>query len=231
MKQTRLFSLLIAITLILVQLSACSILDKDTVVDSPNEYPKAEVVFEVTLPEPLPEGTKMVLEVLDDVTGLYFNSSRFEMAAKDDLTYFIRVPFAISSEVKYRYLKTGTSSEYEFNAENQQVRFRILRVDGPQIVQDIISAWIGQPYTGEQGRIRGQVIDKANNAPIPNMLVCAGGLQTVTSSDGTFTLDGLRPGVHNLVIYSMDGAYETFQQGALIADGGITPVLVYIEKT
>lgn len=230
MKYTRLFSLLTAITLVLVQLSACSILDKDTVVDSQNEYPKAEVVFEVTLPEPLPEGTKMVLEVLDDVTGLYFNSSRFEMAAKDDLTYFIRVPFAISSEVKYRYLKAGTNSEYEYNAENQQVRFRILRVDGPQIVQDIISTWIGQPYVGEQGRIRGQVIDKANNAPIPNLLVCAGGLQTVTSSDGSFTLEGLRPGVHNLVIYSMDGAYETFQQGALIADGGVTPVLVYIEK-
>jgi len=230
MKFTRLFSLLIAITLILVQLSACSILDKDTAVDVQNEYPKAEVVFEVTLPEPLPEDTKMILEVLDDVTGLYFNSSRFEMAAKDDLTYYIRVPFAISSEVKYRYIKSGTSSDYEFNADNQQVRFRILRVDGPQIVQDIISTWIGQPFAGAQGRIRGQVIDQTNNAPIPNLLVCAGGLQTVTSSDGTFQLAGLRPGVHNLVIYSMDGAYKTFQQGALIADGGVTPVLVYLDK-
>lgn len=230
MKYTRLFSLLIAITFVIVQLSACSILDKDAVVDTQYEYPKAEVVFEVNVPEPLPEGTKMVLEILDDVTGLYFNSSRFEMAAKDDFTYFIRIPLTISSEVKYRYIKAGTSSEYEYNAENQQVRFRILRVDGPQIVQDIISTWIGKPYTGEQGRIRGQVIDRANNAPIPNLLVCAGGLQTVTSSDGTFLLDGLRPGVHNLVIYSMDGAYETFQQGALIADGGVTPVLVYIEK-
>lgn len=230
MKYTRLFSLLIAITFILIQLSACSFLDKDTVVDSQNEYPKAEVVFEVTLPEPLSEDSKMVLEVLDDVTGLYFNSSRFEMAAKDDLTYFIRVPFTISSEVKYRYIKSGSNSEYEYNAENQQVRFRILRVDGPQVVQDIISTWIGQSFTGAQGRIRGQVIDKANNAPIPNLLVCAGGLQTITSSDGTFLLEGLRPGVHNLVIYSMDGAYATFQQGALIANGGVTPVLVYIEK-
>ncbi len=230
MKYIRHFSLLFAIIFITGQLSACALLPIGTTENSQSEYPKAEVVFQVTIPESLPEDSKMVLEVQDDVTGLYFISTRFEMAKKDDLNYFIRLPLAISSELKYRYLRSGTAIDYEYNAQDQQVRYRILRVNGPEIVQDYVATWSGRPFSGAQGRILGQAIDKANNAPIPNLLICAGGLQTITASDGSFILDGLQPGVHNLVIYSMDGGYDTFQQGALIADGGTTPVIVFLNK-
>ncbi len=229
MKYTRLFTVFLTFIIIIGQISACAFLSP-TPTNNQSEYPRAEVVFQVTLPGPLPEDSRMILEVLDDVTGLYFNSSRFEMAKKDDLNYFIRLPLAISSEVKYRYLRIGVSADYEFNSQNQQVRYRILRVNEPEIVQDFVATWMGQAFTGPQGRILGQAIDKANNAPIPNLLICAGGLQTITASDGSFILEGLKPGVHNLVIYSMDGSYETFQQGALIADGGTTPVVVFLNK-
>lgn len=230
MKYPRLFSILLAFVIVSGQISACALLNPNSTVNNLSDYPRAEIVFQVALPDPLPEDSKMILEVLDDVTGLYFNSSRFEMAKKDDLNFFIRLPLAISSEVKYRYIRAGASTDYEYNSQNQQVRYRILRVDEPEIVQDFVATWMGQVFSGPQGRILGQAIDKSNNAPIPNLLVSAGGLQTVTASDGSFILEGLKPGVHNLVIYSMDGAYETFQQGALIADGGTTPVIVFLDK-
>lgn len=230
MRYTRLFSMLLAFIIISGQISACALLNPTPTTNNQSNYPKAEVVFQVSLPDPLPGDSKMILEVLDDVTGLYFNSSRFEMAKKDDLNFFIRLPLAISSEVKYRYLRAGAATDYEYNSQNQQVRYRILRVDEPKIVQDFVATWMGQAFSGPQGRILGQAIDKANNAPVPNLLVSAAGLQTITASDGSFILEGLKPGVHNLVIYSMDGAYATFQQGALIADGGTTPVIVFLDK-
>lgn len=212
-------------------LSACSMKPTDELV-SDNNYPKAEIVFQVTIPKPIDKDSKMILEVLDDVTGLYFNSSRFDMAKKDDLNYFIRIPMIISSEAKYRYIRSDVNSqvEYEYTSEGQQVRYRIAKISGPDIVQDTIAAWISEPYAGNAGRVMGQVIDKKSNTPVPNVMVNTGGMQTITSSDGSFIIEGLVPGVHNFILYSMDGAYETFQQQAAVADGATTPVQVYMEK-
>ena len=67
------------------------------------------------------------------------------------------------------------------------------------------------------GRIQGQVTDANTNLPIPNVMVTAGGIQTITSSDGSFLLEGLSPGTHNLVAYSIEGTYQPFAQGAVVA--------------
>lgn len=192
------------------------------------QQPQAEVLFRVKVPGALPPGSTLMLEVLDDVTGLYFNSTRYEMAADNGLSYSIRVPLPVSADIKYRYILVAAGSSYEFNSNNEQVRYRIARINGPEIIDDLISAWVDAPYSGPVGRITGQVIDANNNAPIPNLLVAAGGIQTFTTSDGSFLLLGLAPGLHNLVIYSMDGAYETFQQGAVIAENANTPVQVIL---
>jgi len=194
------------------------------------EMPQAEVLFKVNLQKPLPTDTKLMLEVLDDVTGLYFNATRFELTKDDDLYYSAMILLSVNTEVKYRYVRMNDFTDYEFTSRQEQVRFRVLRVNGPEIILDHISGWINEPYTGPAGRITGQVIDQSNNAPIPNLLVAAGGMQTFTSTDGTFVISGLMPGVHNLVLYSMDGAYDTFQQGALVADGANTPVSVFLTR-
>lgn len=231
-KKTWYWNLLtISVTIfMLVQMTACSSLLRGIGLGSTPDYPTAEVVFQVSLPEPLDEQNQLVLEVLDDITGMYFNASRYEMVQKQGSVYFTHVPLIISSEIKYRYVKVGENTGYEFNSQNSQVRFRILKVTGPELVQDIVSAWIDRKYEGPLGRIQGQVFDKRTNAPIPNLLVCAGGLQTVTSSDGSYYLEGLVPGVHNMIFYSMDGAYETFQQGALVSDQATTPAFVSLAK-
>ncbi len=171
-----------------------------------------------------------MLEIVDDVTGIYFNASRYEMAKDDATHYSLSLPLKVSTELKYRYVRVSDTVEYERNGKNQEVRFRIVHLDGPQIVDDIIATFLSSPTASVGGKITGQVIDIANNAPIPNQLVSAGGYQVLTSSDGSFILGDLLPGVHNLVIYSMDGVYETFQQGARVAEGAVTPVQVFLKK-
>jgi len=191
---------------------------------------QAEVVFQVLLPVPLPENATLSVEIEDDVTGLAFNPTRIEMAKQDDRTYYLKTNLVIGSVVKYRYVRSTDGNSVEYNPQNLQVRYRLANISGPTILQDNIAAWIDSPYSGPIGRVRGQFLDKTTNTPIPNMLVSAEGVQTTTSSDGSFILEGLTPGTHNLVAYSMDGLYATFSQGVTIAEEATTPVFVYTEK-
>ena len=59
-------------------------------------------------------------------------------------------------------------------------------------------------------------------------MVSAGGAQAITASDGYFLLEGLPPGTHHLVVYSLDGTYRTFQQGATVAADSTTPAQIRI---
>lgn len=192
--------------------------------------PQAEVVFQVSLLQALPSNSTLNLEILDDITGLAFNPQRIEMSEKDDHTYFIKIPLVIGSVVKYRYVRKSDVSTVEYSPQGTQVRFRMADITGPAIIQDSITGWIGQLYSGPLGKAQGQFIDDASNAPIPNLLVTAEGIQTVTASDGTFFLEGLTPGTHDLVAYSLDGRFITFTQGITIADKATTPVFVHLNK-
>jgi len=69
-------------------------------------------------------------------------------------------------------------------------------------------------------------VNSDSGVPIPDIMVTAGGVQTQTDSAGRFQLLGLRGGTHNFVAYSLDGAYQTFQQGATVAENQSTPVNV-----
>jgi hypothetical protein len=198
--------------------------------DTQENYPQAEVIFKVTLLQALPENTSLALEIVDDVTGLAFNPQRFELTQQDSVNYFVKLPLVIGSVLKYRYVRVSDMNTIEYSLQGNQIRFRLAKITGPAIFQDNVVAWIDQPYIGPIGRARGQFIDQENNAPIPNLLVTAEGVQTVTASDGTFILEGLTPGTHNLVVYSMDGQFSGFQQGVLISEEATTPVYVYLNK-
>lgn len=225
----------LALTLVIVFLSfslltSCSYFPPLSQQAGNAEFQLAEVLFKVSLPDEMPAASRLMLEILDDVTGVYFNATRYEMVRNDATHYSLVIPLKASTEVKYRYVRVTNSTDYEQNAGGEQVRFRIARLDGPQVIEDIVAAWSESSSRSPGGRITGQVIDQETNAPIPNLLISVGGSQRITASDGSFIVNQLLPGVHNLVIYSMDGSYETFQQGALIVEGASTPVLVYLER-
>jgi hypothetical protein len=192
------------------------------------DTPKAEVTFEVKLPAALAADQNLYTEFLDEVTGLALNPAKVKMEMQDETTYTLKLPVPVGSVIKYRYGRDNDVFGTEYNSQDTQVRYRIYVVDGPGIVHDSITAWKTAPYGGGIGRIQGQVALKGSNAPVINAMVAAGGMQTTTASDGTFLLEGLPAGIHNLVVYAMDGSFQPFQQGAIVATDSTTPATVQV---
>jgi hypothetical protein len=186
--------------------------------------PSAAIIFNVTLPAPLLEGEVLYLSVVDEVTGLGLNPVNYAMQGMDTLHYTITVPFTINSVVKYRYMRRGELPTLEDNSADKTVRYRMYYVTGPGSVDDVVSAWADGLFSSPYGRIAGQIVDSLHNTPIPNILIAAGGQQTLTDSSGKFSLEDLPVGTHNLVAYAIDGAYQTFQQGASVEAGKSTQV-------
>ncbi len=191
---------------------------------SATPLPQTETSFIVEIPQDLASGQSVYLDILDEVTGLALNPVRYKLLTIDSRHFGIKLPISIGSVLKYRYALGGTKPAVEYTATGKQVRYRLLDVAGPGVTeQDTVSAWSDLPYSGETGQITGQVLDSASHGPVPNLMVAAAGEQTFTGSDGSFELDGLAPGTHNIVIYALDGAYHTFQQGAVVAANSTTP--------
>src|ERR1035437_7976453 len=190
--------------------------------------PQSEVTFNVQLPPNINYGG-IYCDVLDEDTGLALNPTEYSMQKGADNQYTVKVQFATGSIIKYRYvhkLKSDSTPAIEYTSNTKQVRYRLYNTTGSGIVHDIVSAWIDNPYRGPIGRIQGQIYNAVTKAPIPSILVTAGGLQTFTASDGSYILEGLPPGIHNLVAYSLDGSYQPFQQEARVDVGAITPALL-----
>ena len=186
------------------------------------------ITFKVTVSQPLPAGDSIFISVLDEVTGLAFNPHKYIMQAEDALTYTATLPFTMGSVIKYRYSREGTGIVNEHLYNDRPVRYRLFHVDGPATLQDVVSRWTDTESLGPGGRIMGHIYDHSSGNPIPNILVSAGGEQALSLADGSFLLEGLPPGTHNLVFYSLDGAYRIFQQGAVVAADSTTPVEVQL---
>lgn len=185
--------------------------------------PQAVVTFAVEVPSVKNSNQSIAIDILDEVTGLALNPNRFEMQTQDNQHYTLRLPFPIGSVVKYRYLREGDSSSVEYNTHGDQVRYRLYYVTGTGLVNDNVAAWNNLPFTGATGRISGLVVNSSTNAPIPGLLMTANGIQTFTNADGTYNLEGIPTGTHNMVAYSLDGSYHTFQQGANVEANLNTP--------
>ena len=192
--------------------------------------PSAAITFNVTLPAPLPAGEVLYLSVVDEITGLGLNPVNIAMQGMDTLHYTATTPFALNSIVKYRYMRQGKVATLEDNSADKTVRYRMYIVTGPGEVDDVVSAWSDGLFSSPYGRVTGQVVDSSNNAPIPNILIAAGGQQILTDSTGKFNLEELPVGTHNLVAYAIDGAYQTFQQGARVEAGKSTPVTLSLTR-
>ncbi len=193
-------------------------------IPSPTPQPLAQTAFTVTLPEPLAPGETLFLNVLDEVTGLSLNAVPYQMQAKDSLTYTATLALPVNAVVKYRYVRRGSFEVQEDSSGGAAVRYRLYYVVGPGQVEDIVNDWADKSYARQVGSIQGHIYNADTGSPLPNILVTAGGVQYITDSAGRFNLEGLPVGTQNLVVYSMDGIYQTFQQGAAVAAGLSTNV-------
>jgi len=189
---------------------------------APTPIPSADVTFRVTLPEPLLPGETLSLSLLEEVTGLALTASYYPMQPVDPLTYTVALPLPINTVVKYRYVLLAGLPIMEDTSADVPIRYRLLSIDGPSTVTDIVASWGNKPFAGGTGSLQGTVLDAATGAPVPNLMVAAGGMQALTDSAGAFLLNGLPKGTHNMVVYALDGSFQTFQQGATVDIGYVT---------
>ena len=189
---------------------------------------EAEVVFRAEVPLHNEEQI-LYLDILDEVTGLALNPARFELDRDDDTHYSLHLSIAKGTFLKYRYLRKSVIPLVEYNAQDQQVRYRSYYVDGPAEIKDFVAGWQDTVYHGPTGRLQGQVFDGQTNAPLSNMMISVGGYQIVSSEDGTFGIDHLPIGTHLISVFSKDGDYLPFQQGVLIAEESLTPATIRLK--
>jgi hypothetical protein len=196
---------------------------------SPTPEARAQTTFTAILPEPLGPGESLYMDVMDEVTGLALNASTYPMQARDNLTYTAALPLPLNAVVKYRYIRQSGAPISEDTTSHTPIRYRIYVVAGPGEVQDMIGSWSDKNYARPLGGIQGHVLNTDTGASIPNILVTAGGVQSITDSSGQFDLQGLPVGLHNLAAYALDGAYQAFQQGATVAASLNTPVQIHMK--
>jgi len=191
----------------------------------------AEITFNVSVPVALNPGESLVIGLLDEVTGLGLNPILYPMTAVDPQRFTIKLPLGLNSIMKYRYYRQGSIPALENTALGFPVRYRIYSVGGPGSVDDRVAAWSDGVYNGQTGKIIGSVLEETTGRPIPNILVTAGGVSTLTDSLGQYVLDGLPEGTHLLAAYAIDGAYMTFQQGAVVASGQVTTAPIKVKSS
>lgn len=189
---------------------------------------QATITFRVRIDQPIPAGDSIYLSILDEVTGLAFDPHKYIMQAETAQTYTVSLPLGIGSVIKYRYSREGGGIVNEHLYNDKPVRYRLYHVERSATVEDVVSRWTDTQYLGKSGRIMGHINDATTGNPIPNILVTAAGEQSLSLADGTFLLEGLPSGTHNLVFYTLDGSYHIYQQGAVVADDSTTPVSVLL---
>ena len=193
---------------------------------TPTPQPRAEVTFTVRLPEPLAANEVLALSVVDEVTGLSLNAVDYQMNPVDNITYSATLAIPDRAIIKYRYVRRGPSVVAEDTNLDASIRYRMVHINGPTQVVETVSSWSDKPVNTLSGNIYGTVVNQDTGVPIPDILVTAGGAQALTDSAGRFELLGLRGGDHNLVAYALDGTFQTFQQGAMVAENQATPVQI-----
>jgi len=190
-------------------------------IPTPLPLPTFNITFLVHTPADTPSGTTVILNILDEVTGLTLNPTSYEMRQVDTGLWRMALDFPRNSLVNYRYsLKSG---EIEAASGAGMVDYRTYYASGNNQVEDVVAHWLGTDFHGTTGRIRGLVRDAVTGLAIPGLVVGAGGMRTQTDAGGSYLLSGVPTGKQTLIAFDLDGDYRPFVQEAIVADGQDTP--------
>ncbi len=235
MSRHRLSYLLLVILLISL-VSSCSIADifssrsgpTPRPISTATPLPGAEVIFNVTPPANTTSKSDLSLVVVDEVTGLDYNTVMHEMKRQKDGHWEVHIAVPVGSMLRYRYTRQSPSLADEADTRGNPIEYRLAKIDGPTQIDDVIAAWSDTAYQGPVGRIIGRLTDRDDGSSLAEMIVVVAGVRTFSDGEGNFRIEGLQPGLHQLVVFSPTGAYQTVQQGTLIAADSTTPVALQL---
>lgn len=182
--------------------------------------------FNLELKQSNSPDTEIVLDVLDDVTGLDHNIKRYPLTKISENHYSASLLLPLGSNTHYRYSSVKPVELSEVNANGDAVIYRNVIVGKSTVVNDILAGWPNLPYSGETGTLNGIVSDSESDKPIADVLVSLAGYQTYTDVTGRFYFENIPAGIHNLVATSIDGSFQDFQQEANILSGLATPAVI-----
>ncbi len=222
--------------LLITLISGCSIADifsgstgpTPRSIPTATPLPAAEVVFNVTPPADTTSKSDLALVVVDEVTGLDYNTVTHEMKHQKDGHWEVHLAIPVGSVIHYRYTRQSPSLADEADTTGKPIEYRLAKIDGPTQIDDVIATWTDSAYQGPVGRIIGQLTDRDDGSPLGEMIVVVAGVRTFSDGEGNFRLEGVQPGLHQLVVLSPSGAYQTVQQGTLIAADSTTPVALQL---
>jgi hypothetical protein len=235
--KTRSFQKLLIVFLLIsiVSISGCNLdlskgLDGKTEETDPDEFitKSVETHFSIYLPSAINSGERVALEILDEVTGLPYNSRLYDMKLVNDQEYSLDLSLPTGSVIKYRYVRIGTTITPEVTISGDEVRYRLLYINGETTVSDSLQCWQDTPPSLETGSLSGTVMDSTSQQPLADILISVGGNLTFTDANGRFNINRITPGIQNVVFYAMDGQYQAYQQGAAIVSGLTTVATVQL---
>ncbi len=207
----------------MILLSACALPGS---VQSMNSNKTQDIYFEVEVPNGSQDSDKVYVEVINPDTNM---ATRNLMSRKDINHFELTLPLPDKKIAYYRYFRENTPPDLETDTKGAVISQRLIYIDAPLHLQDIVSSWMSAPYGGPVGSIQG-LITYNDGSPAAKLMVSIAGSQTQTGEDGQFEFNSIRPGTHMLVVYSSDPAVVPFQQQAMVAPNMITPVNLQLNK-
>jgi hypothetical protein len=197
--------------------------------NSLQELPTTKVTFFVETPTEIASDQEVMIEFLDELTGLAVAPDRRSMERVDSTHFTLTTDLIESSIIKYRYYRKSETPSLEYSYLNKPVRYRFIFTHNLSEVRDQITGWNDSSGPDQFGVIEGQILDKFSNQPVAGILVSCGGDQYVSTAVGYFRFEKIRPGYNTLSAISMDGKYLPFQQEAVVANNSLTPAQFFLQ--
>ncbi len=195
----------------------------DQTANETGEPETVAVTFVADIPKELTREQELMVEFLDEITGLAIVPVRVPMEKVEGARYQLTKDLPDRTVIKYRYYRKGENPSVEYNAIEQQVRYRTIFTPYARQVHDLIAGWNDTRKPEDTGIIEGKITSSLNGEPVGGILITCGGDQVLSSADGTYRLDKLMPGLQNLTAMSLNGAYYPVQQEAVVASNSRTP--------
>ena len=232
MKKILLTTLLI---LSAILLSSCALDSPISAAEVPTRIApeQASISFLVTLNELIAEDRYLALQIADTLTGEYTLPNTILLERADDLHYNVVLPLTAKAIVQYRYVLLDNRNRitYETDINGFDITSRFYFPTQAALISDRVYNWTRDTIEVSSGRIQGFITAQDSISPIEGVIISAGGQNTITGADGSFTLHALPTGKHTLTVFPPDFAYHPYTQEAIIAQNMATPVQIALEKS